>query len=218
MVRARPAANVGVLVPSGGTKTPMFSRPAGAPWRRVLKGGWAMSRPRFREIADRRVHTFIDSPVGRLTVVATEGGLSGLFMTDQRRCPPPEMLGRRDLRPFPAVVDQLGAYFAGELTNFDLPLAAVGTPFQRSVWAALRRIPYAETRSYGQLADALGRPEAVRAVGAANGANPLSIIVPCHRVVGANGNLTGYGGGLERKRFLLELERRRATPQLFSDA
>jgi methylated-DNA-[protein]-cysteine S-methyltransferase len=177
-----------------------------------------MSRPRFRDIVDRRVHTFIDSPVGTLTLMATEGGLGGLFMTDQRRCPPTEQLGKRDPRPFPAVIDQLGAYFAGELTTFDLPLAAVGTPFQRSVWAALRRIPYGLTRSYGQLAQALGRPEAARAVGAANGANPLGIIVPCHRVVGADGSLTGYGGGVERKRFLLELERRRAAPRLFSDA
>jgi methylated-DNA-[protein]-cysteine S-methyltransferase len=177
-----------------------------------------MSRPRFRDIVDRRVHTFIDSPVGTLTLMATEGGLGGLFMTDQRRCPPTEQLGKRDPRPFPAVIDQLGAYFAGELTTFDLPLAAVGTPFQRSVWAALRRIPYGLTRSYGQLAQALGRPEAARAVGTANGANPLGIIVPCHRVVGADGSLTGYGGGVERKRFLLELERRRAAPRLFSDA
>jgi methylated-DNA-[protein]-cysteine S-methyltransferase len=177
-----------------------------------------MSRPRCLEIVDRRVHTFIDSPVGRLTLVATEGGLSGLFMTDQRRCPQTDELGSRDSRAFPAVIDQLGAYFAGELTTFDVPLAAVGTPFQRSVWAASRRIPYGETRSYGQLAQALGRPEAARAVGAANGANPLGIIVPCHRVVGANGSLTGYGGGLERKRFLLELERCRAAPRLFSDA
>jgi methylated-DNA-[protein]-cysteine S-methyltransferase len=177
-----------------------------------------MSRPALPEIVDRCVHTRIDSPVGRLTLVASEGGLCGLFMTDQRRCPSAEKLGRRDWRPFPAVIDQLRAYFAGELTTFDMPLAAVGTPFQRSVWAALRRIPYGETRSYGQLALTLGRPEAARAVGAANGANPLGIIVPCHRVVGADGSLTGYGGGLERKRFLLELERGRAAPRLFSDA
>jgi methylated-DNA-[protein]-cysteine S-methyltransferase len=176
-----------------------------------------MSRPRIGEIVDRRVHTFIDSPVGTLTLVGTERGLSGLFMTDQRRCPPTEKLGKRDPRAFPAVTEQLAAYFDGELTTFDLPLAAVGTPFQRSVWAALRRIPYGETRSYGQLAQALGRPDAARAVGAANGANPLGIIVPCHRVVGADGSLTGYGGGLERKQFLLDLERRRAAPRLFSD-
>jgi methylated-DNA-[protein]-cysteine S-methyltransferase len=172
----------------------------------------------LRDIVNRRAHTLIDSPIGTLTLVATEGGLSGLFMTDQRRYPPTEKLGRRGSRVFLAVIDQLGAYFAGELTTFDLPLADVGTPFQRSVWAALRRIPYGETRSYGQLAQALGRPEAARAVGAANGANPLGIIVPCHRVLGANGSLTGYGGGLERKRFLLELERRRAAPRMFSDA
>jgi methylated-DNA-[protein]-cysteine S-methyltransferase len=177
-----------------------------------------MSRRALPEIVDRRVHAFVESPVGTLTLVATEGGLSGLFMTDQRRCPPTEKLGRLDSRAFPAVIDQLAAYFAGELTTFDVPLAPVGTPFQRSVWAALRRIPYGETRSYGQLAQSLGRPEAARAVGAANGANPLGIIVPCHRVVGADGSLTGYGGGLDRKRFLLELERRRAVPRLFSDA
>jgi methylated-DNA-[protein]-cysteine S-methyltransferase len=177
-----------------------------------------MTRPRLRDIVEGRRHTFIDSPVGTLTLVATEGGLSGLFMTNQRRRPPSEELGRRDPRAFPAVIDQLSAYFAGELTTFDLRLAAVGTPFQRSVWTALRRIPYGQTRSYGQLAQGLGRPEAARAVGAANGANPLGIIVPCHRVLGADGSLTGYGGGLERKRFLLALERRRAAPRLLSDA
>lgn len=162
-----------------------------------------------------RRYTLIDSPVGPLTLVATEGVLSGLFMVDQRRRPRSEAFGERDPAPFAAALDQLEAYFAGERTTFELRLAAVGTPFQRDVWSALRRIPYGETVSYGQIAQGIGRPEASRAVGAANGANPVGIIVPCHRVVGTNGSLTGYGGGLERKRFLLDFERR-AVPELVS--
>lgn len=157
-----------------------------------------------------RSHTFIDSPAGILTLVSTEATLSGLFMVDQRHRPPTERFGDLDPTPFPAVIDQLEEYFVGERTSFDLPLAESGTTFQRAVWAALRRIPYGHTASYGQIAEVVGRPRASRAVGLANGANPIAIIVPCHRVVGSNGNLTGYGGGLERKRFLLELERRSA--------
>ena len=110
-------------------------------------------------------------------------------------------------------VRQLGEYFAGERRDFDLPLDPVGTPFQLTVWAALRDIPYAETINYGQLAGRVGNPHASRAVGLANGRNPISIVVPCHRVIGANGSLTGYGGGLDRKRTLLELERRTAGDQ-----
>ena len=125
-------------------------------------------------------------------------------------------------RPRPcAVLDQaaaqLGEYFAGERTEFDLPLEPAGTPFQRSTWLALREIPYAETINYGQLALRVGNPKASRAVGLANGRNPISIVVPCHRVIGADGSLTGYGGGLDRKRLLLDLERRVAgveDPQL----
>jgi methylated-DNA-[protein]-cysteine S-methyltransferase len=110
-------------------------------------------------------------------------------------------------------VRQLGEYFAGERRDFDLELDPVGTPFQLAVWAALRDIPYAETINYGQLAGRVGNPHASRAVGLANGRNPISIVVPCHRVIGANGSLTGYGGGLDRKRTLLELERRTAGDQ-----
>jgi methylated-DNA-[protein]-cysteine S-methyltransferase len=102
---------------------------------------------------------------------------------------------------------ELDAFFAGQLRGFTVPLAPRGTGFQQRVWRALRTIPYGETRSYGQIARQIGAPEAVRAVGAANGANPIAIIIPCHRVIGANGSLTGFGGGLDRKRFLLELER-----------
>jgi methylated-DNA-[protein]-cysteine S-methyltransferase len=107
-------------------------------------------------------------------------------------------------------VTQLRDYFAGARTDFDLPLAPAGTPFQITVWRALREIPYAETINYGQLALRVGNPNAARAVGLANGRNPISIVVPCHRVIGANGSLTGYGGGLDRKQTLLDLERRTA--------
>ncbi|MDQ6784308.1 MAG: methylated-DNA--[protein]-cysteine S-methyltransferase [Actinomycetota bacterium] len=162
----------------------------------------------------RRQHCEIDSPVGPLTLVATDGALSGLFMIDQRHRPAREVFGTRDPSPFPVVIDQLGEYFAGERRDFDLPLAAVGTPFQQRVWAALRQVTYGQTVSYGRIAERIDRPGASRAVGLANGANPIGIIVPCHRVVGADGSLTGYGGGLERKQFLLDLERRSDTPDL----
>jgi methylated-DNA-[protein]-cysteine S-methyltransferase len=163
-----------------------------------------------------RQHTRIDSPLGPLTLVATDGVLSGLYMVDQRHRPPTDALGADDESPFPAVIEQMQEYFAGERTDFDVALAAPGTAFQHRVWAALRQVPYGQTASYGQVAAMIGRPGAQRAVGLANGANPIAIIVPCHRVVGANGGLTGYGGGLERKQFLLDLERRRASPDLFS--
>ncbi|MFI9827681.1 methylated-DNA--[protein]-cysteine S-methyltransferase [Streptomyces sp. NPDC051913] len=151
-------------------------------------------------------HTVIDSPYGPLTLVATDGTLSNLYMTDQRHRPAQETFGARDDRPFGEAVDQLEAYFASELKEFTLELHLHGTPFQRGVWDQLLRIPYGETRSYGDLAEALGNPGASRAVGLANGKNPISIIVPCHRVVGSNGSLTGYGGGLERKQRLLDFE------------
>ncbi|WP_433330821.1 methylated-DNA--[protein]-cysteine S-methyltransferase [Spirillospora sp. CA-294931] len=167
-----------------------------------------------------RAHTVLeDTPVGPLTLVATNGGLSGLFMNLQRHRPPEETFGvfepDTSVEPFGTVIAQLGAYFAGELTDFDVPLELQGTPFQRQVWDALQEIPYGETTTYGQLAGELGKPSASRAVGLANGRNPISIIVPCHRVVGSTGSLTGYGGGLERKRFLLDFERRLNPSQLF---
>ncbi|MGY0490853.1 methylated-DNA--[protein]-cysteine S-methyltransferase [Streptomyces sp. WG-D5] len=158
------------------------------------------------------LHTVIDSPYGPLTLVSTDSALSGLYMTDQRHRPPQETFGARDERPFGAVIDQLNAYFQGELKNFDLPLHLHGTPFQRRVWEQLQLIPYGETRTYGELAEALGNPNASRAVGLANGKNPIGVIVPCHRVIGANGDLTGYGGGLPRKRRLLDFERSGAGP------
>jgi methylated-DNA-[protein]-cysteine S-methyltransferase len=152
-------------------------------------------------------HTVITSPYGPLTLVAEDGVLCGLYMTDQRHRPPEETFGERDERPFGEAEEQLRAYFGGELKEFTLELHLNGTPFQRTVWDQLRAIPYGETRSYGELAAALGNPAASRAVGLANGKNPVGIIVPCHRVVGADGGLTGYGGGLPRKRRLLDFER-----------
>ncbi|WP_306338390.1 methylated-DNA--[protein]-cysteine S-methyltransferase [Streptomyces sp. KL118A] len=153
-----------------------------------------------------RLHTLIDSPYGPLTLVATDGVLSGLYMTEQRHRPPEETFGDRDPAPFGEAIGQLEAYFAGELTEFDVPLRLDGTPFQRTVWHGLQQIPYGETRTYGELAEALGKPNASRAVGLANGKNPIGVIVPCHRVIGANGSLTGYGGGLDRKQRLLAFE------------
>jgi methylated-DNA-[protein]-cysteine S-methyltransferase len=151
-------------------------------------------------------HTVIDSPYGPLTLVADDGVLCGLYMVGQRHRPPEEDFGERDDTPFGEATEQLRAYLAGELKEFSLELRLTGTPFQCSVWEQLRLIPYGETRSYGELADALGNPGASRAVGLANGKNPIGIIVPCHRVVGANGGLTGYGGGLDRKKRLLDFE------------
>ncbi|MFF7896998.1 methylated-DNA--[protein]-cysteine S-methyltransferase [Streptomyces sp. NPDC007907] len=152
-------------------------------------------------------HTVTGSPYGPLTLVADDGVLCGLYMTDQRHRPPEESFGTRDDTLFAEAEEQLKAYFAGELKEFTVPLRLNGTPFQRRVWDELRRIPYGETRTYGRLADALGTPAASRAVGLANGRNPIGIIVPCHRVIGANGSLTGYGGGLDRKQRLLDFER-----------
>ena len=159
-----------------------------------------------------RTYTVVNSPVGPLTLVAARGALAGLYMDEQRHRPEPQTFGApdtgRDHDLFAAVSRQLEQYFDGDITDFDLPLALDGTAFQRRVWTALRGIPYGQTLSYGQLADQIGQPSAARAVGLANGKNPIGIIVPCHRVVGADGSLTGYGGGIERKHYLLAHERR----------
>jgi len=155
-----------------------------------------------------RTHTVIDSPLGPLTVVADGGVLSGLYLPGHVRGPGPESLGDRDDDGFDEVTKQLAEYFAGTRTAFSVPVAPAGTPFQQSVWRELMSIPYGQTRSYGQLANTLGGPHLTRAVGSANGRNPISVVVPCHRVVGSDGSLTGYAGGLPRKRFLLDLEAR----------
>jgi methylated-DNA-[protein]-cysteine S-methyltransferase len=158
----------------------------------------------------------IDSLVGPLTLAGNGGRLMHLRMVDQTYGPSRKGWERDDTG-FPDAVGQLEAYFAGECTEFHLELDLVGTAFQRRVWAALLTIPYGETRSYGEIAAQIGSPGASRAVGLANGHNPIGIIVPCHRVIGTNGSLTGYGGGLDRKRVLLGLEKSRnsAVPTLF---
>lgn len=152
------------------------------------------------------LHTTIESPVGDLLLIGDEQGLHGLYMQDGRRPAAVAPDWRWAREPFAAAREQLAEYFAGERTEFDVPLAPVGTQFQEQVWDALRRIPYGRTASYGEIARGIGHPSASRAVGMANGSNPISIIVPCHRVIGRDGKLTGYAGGVERKRFLLQLE------------
>ncbi len=149
----------------------------------------------------------IDSPIGTLTAAADDAGLRYLLFPSNRH-EPARADWRRDPNAFAPLRSQLAAYFAGELQAFDLELAAEGTAFQLSVWAALQRIPYGATWSYRDLAIGIGNPKAVRAVGLANGRNPLPIIVPCHRVIGANGSMTGFGGGIPTKQVLLALEAR----------
>ena len=156
----------------------------------------------------------MDSPVGKLTLAGKDGRLMHLRMVDQTYEPSHDGWEPDD-EAFPDAVEQLAAYFAGDRIEFDLELDLIGTEFQRRVWAALLTIPYGETRSYGEIARQIGAPGAFRAVGLANGHNPIGIIVPCHRVIGSNGSLTGYGGGVERKRALLELEKSRTAPALF---
>jgi methylated-DNA-[protein]-cysteine S-methyltransferase len=151
----------------------------------------------------------IDSPVGPLTLAGINGRLRHLRMVDQTYEPSREGWDP-DEDAFADAVAQLDAYFAGDLREFDLELDMIGTDFQRRVWTALLTIPYGETRTYGEIAQQIGSTGASRAVGLANGHNPVGIIVPCHRVIGANGSLTGYGGGLDRKRQLLDMERNSA--------
>jgi methylated-DNA-[protein]-cysteine S-methyltransferase len=152
------------------------------------------------------VTTSMDSPIGELTLTAVGGVLTGVHMSKQRHFSGIPDGYERDDAGLAHVVAQLEAYFAGELKDFDLPTEMHGTDFQRRVWASLCEIPYGETISYGELARWVGNPKASRAVGLANGRNPVAIIVPCHRVIGADGSLTGYGGGLDRKVWLLEHE------------
>jgi methylated-DNA-[protein]-cysteine S-methyltransferase len=156
----------------------------------------------------------VDSPVGPLVLAGRDGTLTNLRMQDQTHPPADRAEWRLDPGAFDDVAAQLDEYFAGERTTFEIELDLEGTDFQCQVWAALLDIPHGETRSYGELARAIGRPGAARAVGLANGHNPIGIIVPCHRVVGADGSLTGYGGGLGRKRVLLDLEQGQSTPRL----
>lgn len=157
-------------------------------------------------------YTYIDGPLGR-TMLSSDGhSLTGLYLAGQKyeRIPGDDWIEEPSLPLFVQASEQLAEYFAGSRTTFDLPVSPSGTPFQREVWSCLQDIPYGTRQSYGAVATAVGRPQAFRAVGAAIGRNPISIIIPCHRVLGKSGSLTGYAGGLERKQVLLELE---AEPQ-----
>lgn len=156
-------------------------------------------------------YTYLESPIGTLLVAGDSNGLQQiLFSTDGRPAhPDPEW--QEDASALIEPVRQLKAYFAGELEDFDLTLSPQGTPFQQRVWSELQKIPYGKTISYGELARRIGNPKASRAVGLANGSNPISIVIPCHRVIGSNGKLTGYGGGLPIKEKLLALEKRQLS-------
>ena len=153
-----------------------------------------------------RTHKSIDSPIGELTLVNAGGVLAGLYFPGHWYMPDPDAFGVLSESGFERAERQLAEYFAGERTEFELETAAAGDEFQREVWQLIDRIPYGQTTTYGEMAVALGDPTLARRVGGAVGRNPLSLIVPCHRVVGKDGKLTGYAGGLERKQFLLELE------------
>ena len=155
-----------------------------------------------------RTHTVIAAPIGPLTAVREEGALVGLLFELPDHPPEPARIGERDDAGFDDVAAQLAEYFAGERTSFDLALRPTGDRLGMAVWDQMTRIPYGETRSYGDLARALGDRSLAQAVGAACGRNPLPVVIPCHRVVGADGSLVGFGGGLDRKRFLLDLEQR----------
>jgi methylated-DNA-[protein]-cysteine S-methyltransferase len=144
-----------------------------------------------------------DTPIGEMTVAADDAGLRHVLFPDNKYPPAGRGSWRHDADALRAPREQLLAYFAGELSSFDLVLAPAGTPFQMKVWTTLAAIPFGQTWSYGELARRIGEPRAVRAVGAANGRNPLPVVLPCHRVIGADGSLTGFGGGLPLKKFLL---------------
>ena len=154
----------------------------------------------------RFARSYLDSPIGKLRLEENERGITAVKVQEDTPMPPEEGGEGRYLK---RLKEELGEYFAGRRQTFDLPLAPEGTPFQQKVWEALREIPYGETRSYGQIAEAVGNPKAARAVGMANNKNRILILTPCHRVIGADGSLVGFGCGLEKKVFLLELESKR---------
>lgn len=155
-----------------------------------------------------RYYCVIESPVGRLLLAGNAQALTHVSFQDGRRPTEPDPQWTYSETPFQTSIQQLNEYFSGKRKTFKIKLAPEGTPFQRKVWDALQTIPYGRTLSYGQIANAIGKPRAVRAVGAANGQNPLSIVIPCHRVIGSNGQLVGFGGGLSIKEALLSHERR----------
>ena len=198
-------------------KWPVFFRSIGylvfSTWTWIARSASAQSKASKKRMTVTLATTLmsftqIESPLGPLLLVADEAGLRSIeFVTGNRPARiNPEW--REDIEQLRQPIRQLGAYFSGELETFDLPLKPQGTPFQLAVWQRLCEIPYGETISYGELARRLGNPNASRAVGLANGTNPIAIVIPCHRVIGSNGKLTGYGGGLDIKEKLLALERR----------
>lgn len=168
-------------------------------------------------------YTFVETPIGEILVAGDADAVYEIHFGGARTSRPHSADGdvrtppdwTRDDAALKYASVQLRSYFAGKRRDFDFPLAPRGTEFQLAVWTALRQIPYGETTTYGEVARTIGRPDAVRAVGAANGANPIPIVVPCHRVIGSNGTLTGFGGGLPAKRWLLDHEARVAGHKLF---
>lgn len=152
---------------------------------------------------------YMDTPFGQLLLVGSDDALTGLYVADHERAPRPEPTWVPDEGRLDEARRQLEEYFSGTRTEFDLEVRPEGAPFEQAVWSALREIPYGETTSYGEIARRIGKPEAARAVGAANGRNPVSIVIPCHRVIGSDGRLTGYGWGVDRKSWLLDHEQGR---------
>jgi methylated-DNA-[protein]-cysteine S-methyltransferase len=164
--------------------------------------------PQTGRVTSAITYTYLETSIGSLLLTASDSGLRSVLFPEDGRPAIPDPDWQRDASLLQEPIRQLRAYFAGKLENFDLALAPQGTPFQQKVWDELCLIPYGETISYGELARRIGNPNASRAVGLANGSNPIPIIIPCHRVIGSNGKLTGYGGGLHIKEKLLALERR----------
>ncbi len=152
-------------------------------------------------------YSYVKSPIGNLMIAGTRSALKWIMFQTGKKLRDPEPDWIEDPKYLKQAIDQLGVYFEGKLQSFDLELSPDGTPFQKSVWNALKEIPYGKTISYGEIAKKIGKPNASRAVGAANGQNPIPIVIPCHRVIGKSGDLTGFGGGLDVKEKLLSLER-----------
>ena len=185
----------------------MASNPPDPGYIWMMKGA-EMKRIETKKEKDMQYYSIVQSPVGDLTLVADNGALTGVYFAGRDRIPGASKRWTRDARPpvLREAAKQLREYFAGKRKSFSLPLRLAGTDFQRRVWREIARIPYGETVSYSALAERAGAPLAVRAAGTSTGRNPAAIVVPCHRVMGKNGDLCGFGGGLERKRYLLKLE------------
>lgn len=201
-------ARVHLQVRSPASRLNAAPAPATLPRHRATVQAPIQAAAGFKKILSTTVYATMDSPIGELLLLGDGVALTGIYMQIQKYGPQRAPDWRKDPAPFRNACEQLCAYFAGELECFDLPLAPAGTAFQQSVWTALLDIPYGATETYGELARRIGQPTASRAVGLANGRNPISIVIPCHRVIGSTGALTGYGGGIERKRWLLAHEAR----------